>query len=239
MQILDRSTGLSDSLASRLAAAIRAGEFAPGARLPTEKQLVERYAVSRAVVREAIARLKTDGFVETRQGAGAFVTAKPGSANFRIVAPGSMDTGLSEADLAHVFELRAVIEAGMAELAAQRRSEEDLILIRTTLGRMDEALATAADGGAADDAFHAAIAKAAGNPYLAQFSAYLSQHFSATRAVAWMPAAVTAGNTRASQREHRKLFAAIEARNPEAAARAAREHIRQSEARYSVTRKAG
>src|SRR3546814_15024209 len=77
---------------------------------------------------------------------------------------------------------------------------------------MDQALATAADGGAADDAFHAAIAKAAGNPYLAQFSAYLSQLFSATRAVAWMPAAVTAGNTRASQREHRKLFAAIEAR---------------------------
>src|SRR3546814_15159061 len=104
---------------------------------------------------------------------------------------------------------------------------------------MDQALATAADGGAADDAFHAAIAKAAGNPYLAQFSAYLSQHFSATRAVAWMPAAVTAGNTRASQREHRKLFAAIEARNPEAAARAAREHIRHTEERHAGTRKAG
>src|SRR3546814_10930629 len=131
MQFLDRSTGFSDSLASRLAAAIRAGEFAPGARLPTERQLVERYAVSRAVVREAIARLKTDGFVETRQGAGAFVTAKPGSANFRIVAPGSMETGLSEADLAHVFELRAVLEAGMAELAAQRPSGEKLIRIRT------------------------------------------------------------------------------------------------------------
>src|SRR3546814_12240016 len=104
---------------------------------------------------------------------------------------------------------------------------------------MDQALATAADGGAADDAFHAAIAKAAGNPYLAQFSAYLSQHFSATRAVAWMPAAVTAGNPRASQREHRKLFAAIEARNPEAAEMAARAHTRHSDTRASVTRKAG
>src|SRR3546814_8202998 len=66
----------------------------------------------------------------------------------------------------------------MAELAAQRRSEEDLILIRTTLGHMDQALATAADGGAADDAFHAAIAKAAGNPYLAQFSARSEEHTS-------------------------------------------------------------
>src|SRR3546814_11490133 len=122
MQFLDRSTGFSDSLASRLAAAIRAGEFAPGARLPTEKQLVERYAVSRAVVREAIARLKTDGFVETRQGAGAFVTAKPGSANFRLVAPGSLDPGLSEADPAHVFELHAVLAAGTIERECRRGS---------------------------------------------------------------------------------------------------------------------
>ncbi|WP_341704860.1 FCD domain-containing protein [Ferrovibrio sp.] len=237
--LLARSAGLSDSLASRLAAAIRAGEFAPGARLPTEKQLVERFSVSRAVVREAIARLKTDGFVETRQGAGAFVAARPGSANFRILAAGGAEAGLPEADIAHIFELRAVIEAGMAELAAQRRSEDDLIVIRAAMAGMDQALANAADGAAADDAFHAAIARAAGNPYLAQFAAFLSQHFSASRALAWMPDAVTAGNTRASQAEHRKLFAAIESRNTAAAARAAREHIQQSAARYAATLKKG
>src|SRR5690606_11767308 len=86
---LARPSGLGNVLAGKLAAAIAGGEFPPGARLPTEKQLVERFDVSRAVVREAIARLKTDGFVETRQGSGAFVAARPGLASFRIGPLGS------------------------------------------------------------------------------------------------------------------------------------------------------
>lgn len=227
---LARSSGLGDALAGRLSAAITAGDFAPGARLPTEKQLVERYAVSRAVVREAIARLKTDGFVETRQGSGAFVAARPGLANFRIGTPGM----LSPADLTHIFELRAVIEAGMAELAAGRRSESDLAEIRAAYAAMEQALTQGKDGSSADDAFHAAIAVAAHNPHLAQFAAFLAQHFSATRAVTWMPDAVHAGAAAAAQAEHRRLLEAIAAGHEAEASQAARNHIRQAAARHAA-----
>lgn len=227
---LARSSGLGAALAGRLAAAIRAGDFPPGGRLPTEKQLVAQYAVSRAVVREAIARLKTDGYVETRQGAGAFVAAHPGASNFRILAGGS-DTA---ADLGHIFELRGLIEAGMAELAAVRRSAADLAGIEAAFARMDAALASGEDGTAADDDFHAAIARAAGNPYLARFATFLAQHFSATRAVTWSPDAIAAGNARASQDEHRQLLAAIVAGDGTAAAQAARSHIACAAARYQA-----
>lgn len=211
--------GLGATLAARLAAAIRAGEFQPGARLPTEMQLVGRFAVSRAVVREAIARLKSEGYVESRQGSGAFVAAKPGLANFRIAAQ------LTAADLAHVFELRSVIEVGMAELAAQRRSKADIAALDAAFMQMHQALENGTDGAEADDAFHAAIAIAAHNPYLAQFAAFLAQHFSATRQVTWQPEARESGSTLAAQSEHLDLLKAIRRGDVEAAGFAARRHI--------------
>ena len=60
-------------MADALAEQIRQGALAPGDRLPTEKQLTEIYAVSRAVVREALARLKSEGLVTSQQGSGVFV----------------------------------------------------------------------------------------------------------------------------------------------------------------------
>lgn len=233
---LPRAAGLGDMLAGRLAAAIRAGEFRPGDRLPTEKRLVEQYGVSRAVVREAIARLKADGFVDTRQGAGAFVAAKPGLANFRIAQ--REDGGrIAPADLAHIFELRGVIEAGMAELAAKRRNAGDLAALKTAFARMQQASQAGEDGAAADDGFHAAIATAAHNPYLAQFAAFLAQHFSATRALTWAASARDEGSASAAQGEHARLLAAIEAGDAAEAARAARDHIFAAAARHGAAPK--
>ncbi len=223
--------GLGATLAARLVALIRAGDLKPGDRLPTEMQLVERFSVSRAVVREAIARLKTDGFVESRQGSGAFVTAKPGLANFRIA------NQLAPADLAHVFELRGVIEVGMAELAAQRRSKADIAAIDAAFMQMQQALDSGQDGAEADDAFHAAIATAAHNPYLAQFAAFLAQHFSATRQVTWQPAARASGSTLAAQAEHLDLVKAILRGDAEAAGFAARRHVANAAERSLAAQK--
>lgn len=236
---LARPPGLGNALAGRLAAAIAGGEFPPGARLPTEKQLVERFDVSRAVVREAIARLKTEGFVETRQGSGAFVSKRPGLASFRIGAHGAAPGTIPASELPHIFELRAIVEAGMAELAAQRRSEADLAAIRRAFDAMQQALRDGQDGAGDDDAFHAAIAAAAHNPYLAQFAAFLAQHFSATRAVTWQADAMHAGSAAAAQAEHARLLEAIAAGAGEAASRAARDHIRQAAARHEQAVKKG
>ena len=72
-----RPVRLSEEVSVELQQRVARGELKPGDRLPTEKALGEAFGVSRAVVREAIARLKADGLIETRQGSGAFVVEAP------------------------------------------------------------------------------------------------------------------------------------------------------------------
>src|SRR3982074_3020013 len=75
---------LSRRLFQTLAEQIKSGRFSPGARLPTEQELTRAARVSRTVVREAVAALRAEGLVVTRQGVGAFVSAEPQRAPFRI-----------------------------------------------------------------------------------------------------------------------------------------------------------
>ncbi|MCC6609790.1 MAG: FadR family transcriptional regulator [Burkholderiales bacterium] len=230
---VDRPGRLSDQVVAALRAHIESGELAPGARLPTEQLLGERFAVSRAVVREAIARLKADGYVETRQGAGAFVAARPGLASFRIGHEGRIEAR----ELAQIFELRAAVEVAAARLAAERRTRGDLAAIRAALEQMARALvdgAGGADGAVADDAFHRAIATATHNAYLHRFIEFLGHHFSESRRLSWTDAGRRADQPHAAQREHERMYAAIARGDAAAAARAAEDHLRGSAARLGV-----
>lgn len=228
-----RPRGLAEQLVHALQARIESAELAPGARLPTEHALGERFGVSRAVVREAIARLKADGYVETRQGAGAFVAQAPGLASFRL-AP---DAPIAPDELAELFELRAAVEVATTQLAAERRTRADIAAIRRALDDVSRAIEEGADGVAADGAFHRAIAAAAHNAHLQRFVEFLGFHFSETRRPAWTEAGRRAGRPHAAQREHERIYAAIERGDPAAAARAAAEHLRGSAARLGLGRK--
>src|SRR3954470_17031352 len=119
-----------EHVAERLAAEIRAGAFAPGERLPAERELARRLGVGRASVREAIAALQLQGIVETRPGSGTFVVDVPPTADLPHDA--------SPSDL---LEARELIEPAIARLAAQRghrdRSAEALL----------EAMEAASDSG--------------------------------------------------------------------------------------------
>jgi len=226
-----RPAQLSQQVVRALEGSIRTGELRPGQRLPTEKQLGGRFAVSRAVVREAIARLKSDGYVETRQGAGAFVAARPGLRSFKLVA----EEPLAHGDLRHIQELRAAVEGAGAELAARRRTGADLAAIRLELETMAEAIRLGTDASDADGRFHSRIARATHNPYLFRFVDFLDNQFSETRRPGWDPARHRAGKPRAAQREHEVLFAAIAAGNPRAARAAAVNHLMNSMVRMGWT----
>lgn len=227
MALLSRPAALSDEVCRLLAARIRSGELGPGARLPTEKCLGDELGVSRAVVREALSRLKADGMVESRQGAGAFVAARPGSASFRL-ADGA------DADLAQVFELRMMVEVAAAELAAARRRRADLARMRAALADMDAALASLGDGAQADDRFHRAVADATGNPMVARFVEFLGGNLSRSRVPTWSEGGHAAGLARAAQQEHHRLYAAIEAGDARAARRLAEVHLRRAAARLGL-----
>lgn len=229
--LLPRPQRLSDTVARQLESLIRDEGMAPGARLPTEKVLCERLGVSRAVVREAVSRLKAEGSVETRQGLGAFVAASPGQGSFRLVRGGKA----SLAEVEEIFEIRCVVEAGAAELAARRRSAADLSRLAATLSRMDRALDGAPDGAQADDAFHVAIAAATGNTQLERFLAFVGRQFSETRAPTWDAGGLRSGRAAEAQAEHRRIFSAIEAGDAEAARAAARAHLVAAARRLGLT----
>lgn len=221
LQALARPLRLSDTVVRTLEQLIRGGTFCPGDRLPTERELSERFGVSRAVVREAIACLKADGYVVTRQGAGAYVAARPELLNFKLAAHERFDPG----ELAHIFELRLSVESTAAELASLRRTPDDIARIEEALAAMDRALGEKGDGSEADNAFHRAIATAAHNPYLQRLVALIGHPFADSRRPTWSEAGHRAGLAHAAQAEHRRLFDAIVAGDPEAAHEAARAHL--------------
>lgn len=224
---IHRPPRLSEEVSSELEARIQRGDYAPGAQLPTEKVLSETFGVSRAVVREAIARLKADGLIETRQGSGAFVAANPKSLNFRI-APGG------EEGLLHIFELRTMIEATVAELAARRRNDADIAAMRACVRRMDDALAAGTDGSEADDDFHLAIAAATHNQYVLRLAEFLGRQFSESRRMAWVDHPRGTESPREAQREHMALLEAIAAGNPVVARAAAHTHLRGAAERVDI-----
>src|SRR5687768_15073126 len=125
---------LSDQVAAALSAEIRAGRLVPGDRLPTEAVLVEQFAVSRTVVREAISRLKSLELVDSRQGSGVFVKR----ASF---SPLNFDARHSESKQAviQMVEVRRALEAEVAALAARRRTSADVKRIRQAITALDKA----------------------------------------------------------------------------------------------------
>ena len=136
---LPRAIPLPDQVVSALRQRITGGELGAGEQLPTEKELGELYGVSRAVVREAVGRLKHDGLVTSRQGLGAFV-AEPGAASaFRL------EIHLDDAEeMRNLIEFLVAVEVAVAENAAERRSAQQLVAIRRALEAMRRRSAPAA-----------------------------------------------------------------------------------------------
>lgn len=159
---------------TRVAAAITAeiadSRLAEGDRLPTEMVLAARFGVSRSVVREAIAGLRSDGVVRSRQGLGTFVVSPRDTATLRIEASLTSDIMVFR----NVFELRAILEIKAAALAALRAGDEQRARISEALDRMRTATNWLDDGVTADLEFHRCVAVASGNPYIATVVAFLA-----------------------------------------------------------------
>ncbi|MCB1902003.1 FadR/GntR family transcriptional regulator [Cognatazoarcus halotolerans] len=225
-----RPPRLAELLSHNLIGWLRDGRLAPGDQLPTEKQLADQFAVSRTVVREAIARLKADGYVETRQGAGAFVAPEAGRGSFRL-----QETSTSALNHArNVFELRYLVELGCAELAAQRRTPADLDALQAPLACMADALRSDLEAASDDDAFHRAIAAATHNPLVERFVEFLGAQFSESRLPTWSEEGRLTGRARDAQAEHEALYRAIEMGDAAAARKAAARHLREAAKRLGI-----
>ena len=221
---------LSRGLFEQLAEQIKSGRLAPGMRLPTEQQLTQAARVSRTVVREAVAALRAEGLVVTRQGVGAFVSADPQHAPFRI-EPERMQT---LDDILGVMELRLGVEIESAGLAAERASKTQVRTISNAWNAIEEASAAGRSAVDEDLEFHRAIAAATGNPEFARFLQFIGGHLIPRRTVSGLPERM--GGERAYlaliQEEHRRIYQAIESHDARGARDAMRRHLTRSLERY-------
>jgi GntR family transcriptional repressor for pyruvate dehydrogenase complex len=221
---------LTHAIAERIAAEIASGKFPPGARLPTEQEMVAAMGVSRTVVREAVAALRADGLVMTRQGAGAFVAPDVERRPFRL----ALDGLPSIAEVLDVMELRASVEVAAAGLAASRGSMRARRRVAQALAAVDAALERGEGAIAEDFAFHRAIAAATGNPQFPHFLEYLGRFIiprQSIRVAAHRPEGQRA-YLGTFQREHVAICAAIMAGDGDAAREAMRQHLGNSQVRY-------
>src|SRR5512133_1349626 len=123
---------LSDQVADVLTAEIRAGRLAVVEELPTEAALVAQFSVSRTVVREAVSRLKSLGLDDPRQGSGVYVK----EAGFSPLNFDAKST-VSRQAVIQMVEVRRALEAEVAGLAAQRRTQADIKRIGKSIALLD------------------------------------------------------------------------------------------------------
>jgi GntR family transcriptional repressor for pyruvate dehydrogenase complex len=226
---LPAQRSLSHALIERLTSDITAGKLAPGSRLPTEQEMIATTGVSRTVVREAVAALRAEGLVVTRQGVGAFVAAAP-RRPFRI--EGGELRSLRE--VIEVMELRTGIEIEAAGLAAERASPARLARIGDAYEVVDRAIGRGDAGVDEDFAFHRSIAEATENPQFANFLEYLGRFIipRQTIRVAVDHPAERRAYLAKIQEEHRDILDAVRAKSAQAARAAMRRHLLNSRKRY-------
>ncbi|AZJ19190.1 MULTISPECIES: FadR/GntR family transcriptional regulator [Bacillus] len=152
---------LVDEVLERLQEKIFSGEYEVGDRLPTEPQLMEELGVGRSTLRESIKILVHAGILEVRQGQGTRIVSLNTTQD-------SFEKRLQAANINHVYEARNMLDKEVAMLAAQRRSDEDLLYLKGHLNKRRHALQ---EGNYvayidADIQFHLAIAKASKNEVL-------------------------------------------------------------------------
>lgn len=226
---LKPTINLTDRLTGSLRDEILSGQYQVGELLPSEQEMANTFGVSRTVVREAVSRLKAEGLLTARQGLGVLVmtTKVPTVLQFKPVD--LADTN----QIVRFMELRLGIEAEAVSLAAQRRTDDQLVEFKAALDQMEAALRISDADAAieADVRFHKLICMATDNPFFVSFIVFLENvlrdNISTSR-----QRSVMLSRSRAAQDEHVEIYEAIRARDPKRAREALRAHVENAVRRF-------
>ncbi|MZD06652.1 FCD domain-containing protein [Streptomyces sp. SID5785] len=209
-------TRLYEQVLDRLRAYAPESGLKAGDRLPPERELAQRLGVSRASVKQAIVVLEVQGLVEVRHGGGTYLVGDSLDAEpvERLVE--------RRRRLPDVLEAREALETKLAELAAERRTDEDLAAIRAALDHMAAEIDGGGHGTDGDRLFHAAVTAAAHSALLADFMRTIAEQITESRHESLRQP----GRPGRSLAQHRAVATAIERQQPGRAAAAMRRHVR-------------
>ncbi|HLO02919.1 MAG TPA: FCD domain-containing protein [Symbiobacteriaceae bacterium] len=212
-----------DAVVEQIRQQIVEGKLGRGKRVPPELELAERLSVSRNTVREAMRILEAEGWVQ-RSKRGTTVIEK--DANL-LAAPLANLARLEGIDAHQLFEVRLVIEAEMAAMAAARATERDRARVSEALAHL-EADQTQEGFLNANFDFHRAIAIGSGNQVLMAILDAIKTHLLTEQFAG--PADVQ--TRKASNEGHREIAKAILTADVEGARQAMRQHLKAIEDRY-------
>jgi DNA-binding FadR family transcriptional regulator len=226
---VNRGPHLSTLVASSISREIAQGRLKPGDQLPTEQQLAHTFGVSRNVVREAIARLRSEGRIWSQQGRGAFVADEPNPTVLTIDFEALQQANAFQS----LFELRGILEVEAAGLAAMRRTNDDLSAMKDALATMKAAPYGSVMWLRTDLEFHKTVAASTGNPYMVQFLTFVSERV--------RESILASGNQRRSEDlavltlgEHQRILDAIESGRTDDAREAMRLHLQAAASRVGL-----
>ena len=209
--------GVTAEVVETLQDRIRDGVYLPGERLPAERALSDELGVSRPTIREAIQALVLLNVLEPRRGSGVYVSELEFD---ELLRPLGFALELAEPTLTGLFEVRLALEPLASSLAAERRTDDDLVRMRRCLGRANRPVSVPRFV-AIDTELHTLIVEAARNELLAKIVASLSFLSYRSRSLT-----VRQKDMRTiSARDHRLIVAAIAAGDADRAETAMRRHL--------------
>jgi GntR family transcriptional repressor for pyruvate dehydrogenase complex len=214
-----RPLRVGNLIAKEMEALIKDGVWSPGDMLPSERELAQRFGVSRGSVREALRLLEATGLVTIRQGEGARVS-DPSSSIGHLLAQ-----RIDSPNIFHLFEFRLMLEPEVAALAAQRANSEHLQALKEVTLYQRRAIDDPHKFLFLDMQFHRLIAEASGNPILLEIISALNVGFRETR----LRAMARVYDPLASLVAHERILEAIMSRDATRARETMREHLKRVE----------
>lgn len=219
-----RTKRLYEEIVEQIRELMAGGQLKPGDKLLSERELAERLQVSRPSVREAIRSLEVMGFVDIRRGGGTYVRDTHAD---DIIRPLALFLAAERSSLLEMFEVRRIFETATARMAAERATPAEVRRLEAALESMQERFSArdSEKGEEADVEFHYGVAEASHNALLIRLFRTLSAEFGRAVSVARRRLYMDHENPRKLVAQHRRIYAAIQDRDPEGAARAMREHL--------------
>ena len=213
-----KSTRIYEEIVRQIKTMIAEGRLTSGDRLPPERELAEKFLVSRTSVREALRALESLSLVEIRPGEGTFIREMSVD---RLIEPLALVMVSQRESIAELFEARRLIEPAIAGLAAGRATPDEVQEMERILEEQGREVAAGRTGFVQDAQFHAAIGRAAHNEAITRIAHAVMDLLTQSREESLN----TPGRPTRSHQDHRRILQAIAHRRVAAAEEAMRDHL--------------
>ena len=220
---IQKSKSLAEQIVDFIMLEVENRVLQPGDFLPTETELTELFGVSRAVVREALAILKQQRIIESKQGGRTRIAENLEAPPFQLLEDPSME----HLNIGYLYELRAALEGEAAELAARRATSEKMADLKRWLDDLEKAVENGENGTTENVAFHKALTEASCNPYIIRFTNWLNNRIR-DQIQSGRNKASDRGLPRSVQNEHIAIFEAVRDRKAAQARAAVVKHLKNA-----------